>query len=144
MQEFPLKRRFGLLLGIILIYIPLIVGGIWLSAYMLSKYLSLPTELTYSSFIVYGFSAALILTPVACISLWPIFYGRRVSAKIQKYLSKYVVAAFIVTLVSQIGFKMYYTSLLEENGYIACPGTPSAWTSGMVTKYVKDPRRCSQ
>lgn len=144
MQEFPLKRRFGLLLGTILIYIPLIIGGSWLSFYMLSEYFSLPEELTYSSFVVYGFSAALILTPVAYISMWPILYGRRVSTKTQKCLSKYVVIVFIFTLLSQIGFKMYFTSFLDKNGYIACLGTPKAWTPGMATKYVRDRQLCSQ
>ncbi|WP_261641160.1 hypothetical protein [Erwinia mallotivora] len=144
MQEFPLKRRVLIFFGVIFIYVPLIVGGTWLSAYMLSEYLSLPLELTYSSFVVYGFSAALILTPVAFTSIWPIFYGRRVSAKTQKYLSKYVVLAFVITLASQIGFKIYYTSLLDKNGYIACPGTPKAWTPGMATRYVKDSRHCRQ
>lgn len=144
MQEFSLQHRVGLLLGVVFIYIPLIVGGGWLSVYTFDKYLSFPPELTYTSFIVYGFSAVLILTPVAFISMWPIFRGQRVSSETQKCLSKYVVIAFVVTLASQMGFKIYFTNQLAKKGYIACPEMPKSWVSGMATRYVRAPQRCGQ
>ncbi|MCZ4060575.1 DUF1240 domain-containing protein [Pantoea sp. LMR881] len=77
-------------------------------------------------------------------SLWPIFLGRRVSVKIQKYVNNYMITVFIATVAFQIGFKVYFSNKLEDKGYVVCPGTPKAWMPGMATRYVKDPQRCSQ
>lgn len=126
------------------LYVPLILGGGLLSLIALKEYFAFPSELSFSSFFVYGFCAVFILTPVAFFSLWPIFLGRRVSIEIQKHLTKYMIAVFIVTVVFQIGFKIYFSKELEYKGYIACPGTPKAWIPGMATRYVKDPQRCRQ
>jgi hypothetical protein len=142
MCEFPFKRRVGMFLGMIFLYAPLIVGGAWLSLITLKEYFSFPSELSFSSFFVYGFSAVFILSPVAFFSLWPIFLRRRVSIEIQRYLIKYMIVMFIATIIFQIGFKIYYLNELDVKGYVACPGTPTAWIPGMATRYVKDPQGC--
>lgn len=144
MQGFPVKRRLGMFLGLLCLYVPLILGGGLLSLITLKEYFSFPDELSFSSFFVYGFSAVFILTPVAFFSLWPIFLGRRVSIEIQKYLTKYMFAVFIVTVAFQVGFKVYFSSKLEGKGYVVCPGTPKAWMPGMATRYVKNIKFCSQ
>lgn len=131
-------------LGMLCLYVSLILGGGLLSLTTLKEYFSFPTELSFSSFFVYGFSAVFILTPVAFFSLWPIFLGRRVSIEIQKYLTKYMIAMFIITIAFQIGFKFYFLNKLEAKGYVACPGAPKAWMPGMATRYVKDPQHCRQ
>ncbi|RKQ41416.1 DUF1240 domain-containing protein [Enterobacter sp. R1(2018)] len=144
MQNFPFKRRVGMFLGMLCLYVPLILGGGLLSLTTLKEYFAFPTELSFSSFFVYGFSAVFILTPVAFFSLWPIFLGRRVSIEIQKYLTKYMIAMFIITIAFQVGFKFYFLNKLEAKGYVACPGAPEAWMPGMATRYVKDPQHCRQ
>jgi len=52
-----------------------------LSLTTLEKYFAFPSELLFSSFFVYGFSAVFILTPVAFFSLWPIFLGAEFQLK---------------------------------------------------------------
>lgn len=130
--------------GMLCLYVPLILWGGLLSLTTLKEYFAFPSELSFSSFFVYGFSAVFILTPVAFFSLWPIFLGRRVSIKIQRYVTKYMIAVFIITVAFQIGFKVYFSNKLEGKGYVVCPGTPKAWIPGMATSYVKDPQRCRQ
>lgn len=142
MVDFPFKRRVGMFIGTLCLFVPLILGGGWLAFTTLKEYYSFPSELSFSSFFVYGFSSVLILTPVAFFSLWPIFLGRRVSTEMQKYLTKYMITVFIITVFFQIGFKVYFSNVLEFKGYVVCPGTPKAWMPGMATKYVKDPQRC--
>lgn len=142
MKEFPLKRRIGMFFFIVFIYVPLIFGGAMLSFFTLKEYLEFPSEISFSSFFIYGFSAVFILSPVVFVSFFPVFLGRRVSIKIQKWLTKYMLAAFIVTIFLQIGFKVYFSIDLELKGYITCPGTPSAWFSGMAKKYVLPPSKC--
>lgn len=142
MQEFPLKRRVGMFLGMMILYIPLVFGGGWLSFITLNEYLAFPPEISFSSFFVYGFSAIFILVPVAFCSLCPIFLGRRISIEIQRNLTKYMIAALIATIIFQIGFKIYFLNKLEVKGYISCPGTPSGWLSGMAKKYVLPPEKC--
>jgi len=144
MQDFPFKRRVGMFFGLLCLFVPLILGGGLLSLATLKEYFSFPSELSFSSFFVYGFSAVFILTPVAFFSLWPILLGRRVSIEIQKHLTKYMIAVFVITAAFQIGFKFYFSSKLEDKGYIACPGTPKAWMPGMTTKYVKNIKFCTQ
>jgi hypothetical protein len=38
------------------------------------------------------------------------FFGRRVSIEIQRYLTKYMIAMFIITVAFQIGFKVYFSN----------------------------------
>ncbi|POT79291.1 hypothetical protein C3378_12020 [Klebsiella michiganensis] len=144
MGAFSFKRRIGMFLGMLCLYVPLILGGGVFSFNTLKEYLTFPSELSFSSFFVYGFSAVFILSPVAFFSLWPIFLGRRVSIQIQKYVTKYMIILFIVTVVIQIGFKVYFSNKLEDKGYVACPDIPKGWMPGMATRYVKDPRNCRQ
>lgn len=144
MQDFPFKRRIGMFFGMLCLYVPLILGGGLLSLTTLKEYFAFPSELLFSSFFVYGFSAVFILTPVAFFSLWPVFIGRRVSIEIQRYLTKYMIVVFIITIAFQIGFKFYFSNKLEDKGYVVCPGTPKAWMPGMATRYVKYPQICSQ
>lgn len=144
MQNFPFKRRVGMFLGMLCLYVPLILGGVLLSITTLKEYFSFPSELLFSSFFVYGFSAVFILTPVVFFSLWPIFLGRRVSIEMQRYITKYMTSVFIVTVDFQIGFKVYFSSKLESKGYIACQATPNAWFLGMATKYVMPPVTCDK
>ncbi|HEF0011059.1 DUF1240 domain-containing protein [Citrobacter braakii] len=142
MQEFPFKRRVGMFFGMLCLYVPLILVGGGLSLTTLREYYEFPSELSFSSFFVYGFSAVFILTPVAFFSLWPIFLGRRVSMKVQKIVTKYMIAVFIVTVAFQVGFKIYFSNKLENKGYVVCPDTPKAWVPGMATRYAKDPQSC--
>ncbi|HGN9109582.1 TPA: hypothetical protein ACK1J9_001556 [Enterobacter hormaechei] len=144
MEDFSFKRRVGMFFGMLCFYVPLILWGGLLSLTTLKEYFAFPSELSFSSFFVYGFSAVFILTPVAFFSLWPIFLGRRVSIKIQRYVTKYMIAVFIITVAFQIGFKVYFSNKLEGKGYVVCPTPPKAWIPGMATSYVKDPQRCRQ
>jgi len=144
MQEFPFKRRVGMFFGMLCLYVPLILVGGLLSLTTLKEYFAFPSELSFSSFFVYGFSAVFILTPVAFFSLWPIFLGRRVSIEIQKYLTKYMIVVFVITVAFQIGFQFYFLNKLEDKGYVACPGAPKSWIPGMATRYVKNIKFCSQ
>ncbi len=144
MQNFPFKRRVGIFLGMLCLYVPLILGGGLLSLTTLKEYFAFPSELSFSSFFVYGFSAVFILTPVAFFSLWPIFFGRRVSIEMQRYLTKYMIAMFIITVAFQIGFKVYFSNKLKAKGYIVCQTTPNAWFLGMATKYVMPPVTCDK
>lgn len=144
MQDFPFKRRVGMFLGMLCLYVPLILGGGLLSLTTLKEYFAFPSELSFSSFFVYGFSAVFILTPVAFFSLWPICFGRRVSIEIQRYLTKYMIVMFIITVAFQIGFKFYFSNKLEAKGYVACQTTPNAWFFGMATKYVMPPVTCDK
>ncbi|WP_235814465.1 DUF1240 domain-containing protein [Pectobacterium odoriferum] len=123
---------------------PLILGGGLLSLTTLKEYFTFPSELSFSYFFVYGFSGVFILTPVAFFSLWPIFLGRRVSIEIQRYLTKYMIALLVITVIFQIGFKVYFSNKLEAKGYVACPGATKAWIPGMSTRYVKNIKLCSQ
>lgn len=144
MQGFPFKSRVGMFFGMLCLYVPLTLGGGVLSLTTLKEYFAFPSELSFSSFFVYGFSAVFILTPVAFFSLWPIFLGRRVSIEMQRYLTKYMIAVFFITVAFQIGFKVYFTNKLEDKGYVACPGALKAWVPGMATRYVKNIQLCSQ
>ncbi|WP_258029975.1 hypothetical protein [Pectobacterium odoriferum] len=65
MQGFTFKNRVGMFFGLLCLYVPLILGGGLLSLTTLKEYFTFPSELSFSSFFVYGFSGVFILTPVA-------------------------------------------------------------------------------
>lgn len=143
MYDFSLRRRVTMFFGMIFLFLPLIFGGGWLSYSTLMKYLSFPSEMTFSSFFIYGFSAVFILSPVAFFSLWPIFLKRNVSVEVQSKLAKYMVCVFVISVGLQLGVKVLFTNKLEAKGYVACPRTPDNWSPGMSTKYVLSPKKCN-
>lgn len=51
MQVFSFKRRLGMFLGLLCLYVPLILGGGLLSLTTLKEYFSFPDEFSFSFFL---------------------------------------------------------------------------------------------
>lgn len=142
MYELTLKRRVSIFFGLLFLVIPLSFGGVYLTLDAINYYLSFPDTIVFSSFIIYGVTCFLILTPLAFLSTPPIFLGYQASNSVQRTVSKFIVFCFLTSIIFQIGFRFYFINEFEKRGYIACRGIPSGWTPGMATKYALNEELC--
>ncbi|MEA9391758.1 hypothetical protein SJI19_14610 [Acerihabitans sp. TG2] len=142
MYNLTLKIRITMFFGILFLFIPLGLGGLYLALDGIDVYLSFPDVFVFSSFIIYGFTFFLIIFPLVFISTYPIFLGRQVSCSVQKTISNFIVFCFFFSILFQMGFKFYFISEFEKRGYIACRGIPLGWMPGMATKYATNEALC--
>lgn len=142
MYELTLKRRVSMFFGVLFLVIPLSVGGVYLTLDTINEYLSFPYIIVFSSFIIYGITCFLILTPLTFLSIPPIFLGRQAPDSIQKPVSRFIVFCFLTSIIFQIGFRFYFINEFEKRGYVACQGIPSGWMPGMATKYALNEELC--
>lgn len=144
MEQLTAKKRVGIVIGVVFLYIPLAIGGLWMATHLLKKYLAFSEAIVFSSLFVYGVTCFLVLLPLIVLSAYPVFMGIPIPIKKQKILGKYIAACLVLTVVSQISTKLYFEQIFAKQGYLMCSGTPHTWMPGMATRYVKDFRLCHQ
>jgi len=73
MYNLTLKTRISMFFGILFLFIPLGLGGLYLALDRIDVYLSFPDVFVFSSFIIYGFTLFLIIFTLVFVSTYPIF-----------------------------------------------------------------------
>lgn len=144
MRVYTLKKRMAILFGVLFLFIPLGCLGLYLFIDSVCFYLSFPEVFVFSSFVIYGVTLILILTPLFFISVIPVFFGRMASHSIQRRVSNFIVFCFFFSIPLQIGFRFYFLNAFEERGYVKCQGIPSGWMPGMATKYAINGVLCTK
>ncbi|MBS0849868.1 hypothetical protein [Citrobacter sp. JGM124] len=144
MYELTLKRRVGIFLGVVFLFIPLSLGGLYLFIDSFFNYFSFPDSFVFTSAFIYGLTGFFILFSMVFLSIKPIFLGKQFSLIVQYKVNKFMIACLIFSFVFQVIFFILFTDKLNSLGYIACKGTPIGWTPGMGTKYVTAEVLCSK
>jgi len=107
MYELTLKRRVGVFFGVVFLFIPLSLGGAYLSIDSLFEYFSFPDSFVFTSAFIYGLTGFFILIPMIFLSIKPIFIGKQFSVSVQYKVSKFMIACLIFSVVFQVIFLFY-------------------------------------
>lgn len=138
------KTKDCFFLGFLLLYTPLILGGMYIFIDSLVEYLSFPESFIFSSLIIYCAFGAIILIIFSALLYHPVFLGKKAPVNIQQKTSKIMFLLVILSVIFQISFKYKFTFEVYNRGYVSCKGIPSSWMPGMATKYAINESLCQK
>ncbi len=99
--------------------------------------------MVFSRFDVFLMTGPAFLFCMVILGGYVLVTGKQAPLHIQKRWSYSMILGFVVSLLSNTVFMIYYSGSLEEKGYIRCSGTPLGYMPAMGVKYVIEPELCN-
>jgi hypothetical protein len=104
--------------------------------------------LTFESSVIFSWQTVfflfipLLLIYVLAITAPVVLHGRELPFEYGYLAIKVMIVGLLVGLIASVAYGFYFTSQLEQRGYIPCRGVPSGYMPGMGKQYVTDISLC--